>query len=118
MLRIDEIQIGHTKEYCVTDRRPNIRFSLESDIEGEALDYAMISCGSWKITTQDQLNNTYGGDWKPFTEYEITIEAVGKRDKLQWVKSRFHQEGLTRYGRGSGLQMPLTRFQRRSLRCL
>lgn len=89
MLRIDEIQIGHTKEYCVTDRRPNIRFSLESDIEGEALDYAMISCGSWKITTQDQLNNTYGGDWKPFTEYEITIEAVGKSGQIAVGKKSF-----------------------------
>ena len=72
MLNITEIQIGHSKGLCITDSRPNIRFVLESDIEGEALDYALISCGDWNVKTRDQLNNLYGGEWKPFTSYEVS----------------------------------------------
>lgn len=47
MLRISSVQIGHCKENCITDEHPNIRFSLESDIPGEALEKAVISCGNW-----------------------------------------------------------------------
>jgi len=77
MLRIASIQIGHQTGHCITDERPNIRFSLESDIPGEALKYAVISCGDWSVETVDQLNNVYGGQWKPFTEYTVHIKAVG-----------------------------------------
>lgn len=78
MLRISEIQIGHSHGYCITDVRPNIRFSLESDIQCEAMDYAIISCGDWKIRTSDQINNVYLGEFLPFTEYEVKIEVFGK----------------------------------------
>ena len=77
MLRIASIQIGHCESYCITDERPDIRFSLVSDREGEALKSAIISCGDWSVETSDQLNNIYGGEWKPFTEYKIHIQAVG-----------------------------------------
>ena len=67
MLRISSIQIGHCMENCITDECPNIRFSLESDVPGEALDHAVISCGGWSIETTDQLNTIYGGEMRPFT---------------------------------------------------
>ena len=77
MLRIASIQIGHQTGHCITDERPNIRFSMESDIPGEALKSAIISCGDWSMETTDQLNNFYGGQWKPFTKYTVHIKAVG-----------------------------------------
>lgn len=77
MLRISSIQIGHRTDCCITDERPNLRFSLESDVPGEALKSAVISCGDWSVKTEDQLNNIYGGPWEPFTEYTVHIKAVG-----------------------------------------
>ncbi len=77
MLRISFIRIGHSKEHCITDERPNIRFSLESDVPGEALDHAVISCADWSIETNDQLNNIYGGEWAPFAQYNVHIKAFG-----------------------------------------
>ena len=78
MLKISEIRIGHLKQGCITDKRPEIRFALESDIPGEELEYAEILCGKWHLHTTDQLNNRYGGPMKPFTEYEVCVRAVGK----------------------------------------
>ena len=63
-------------ENCITDECPNIRFSLESDVPGEALDHAVISCGGWSIETTDQLNTIYGGEMRPFTTYTIHIHAT------------------------------------------
>lgn len=77
MLKITDIQVGHTIDNCITDTRPNIRFALESNVEGEALDYAIIRCGDWSIRTTDQLNNVYDGSWSPFTTYDLRIEAFG-----------------------------------------
>lgn len=77
MLTISEIQIGHSCNAIVTDERPNIRFALASDKQGESLQSAEISCGDWHITTTDQLNNVYGGDMQPFTQYIVHIHAVG-----------------------------------------
>ena len=53
MLEITDIQIEHLSDGCITDRRPNIRFSLASDRAGEALHKATISCGGWQIETKD-----------------------------------------------------------------
>ncbi len=77
MLSITSIQIGHLSHDCVTDERPNIRFALDSDKPGEALASAVISCGSWRLETNDQLNNLYGGELKPFTRYTVKIHATG-----------------------------------------
>ena len=43
MFRISVVEIGHRKDGCVTDERPNIRFALESDHQGDCLDHAEIS---------------------------------------------------------------------------
>ena len=77
MLRISSILINHCRGNCITDEKPNIRFSLESDIAGEALDYAVITCGDWSIETTDQLNNIYGGEMQPFATYTVHIHATG-----------------------------------------
>lgn len=89
MLKISEIRIGHIKQGCVTDRRPNIRFALESDLPGEALDYAVISCGEWQAETRDQLNIIYGGEMKPFTEYEVQVKAAGRSGETAEGKALF-----------------------------
>lgn len=77
MLKITEIQIDHKSLPVVTDRRPNIRFALESDQQGEALKQAVIEGGGWSVTTDDQLNTVYGGEMAPFTRYDITVHATG-----------------------------------------
>ena len=89
MLKISEIRIGHVKQGCVTDRRPNIRFALESDLPGEALDHAVISCGEWQAETTDQLNTIYGGEMKPFTEYEVQVRATGRSGETAEGKALF-----------------------------
>ena len=77
MLKISKITVAHQSGGCITDTRPGIQFSLESDVSGEALDYAVISCGDWEMTTRDQINNLFGGELRPFTDYKVHIRAVG-----------------------------------------
>ena len=89
MLKISEIKIGHLASGCITDSRPNIRFALESDVPGEALKRAQISCGDWKVTTCDQLNIVYGGSMKPFTEYTVCIEAEGTTGETAKAEAAF-----------------------------
>ena len=89
MLRIASVQIGHQKDGCVTDERPNIRFSLASDVPGEALERAVISCGGWSVETVDQLNNVYGGEWKPFRDYIVHIRVTGKSGETAEADASF-----------------------------
>lgn len=77
MLKISSIRIEGLATGCVTDRQPNISFTLESDVQGEALEKARISIGNWSRETRDQVNNLYDGEMKPFTVYEVHIEATG-----------------------------------------
>lgn len=97
MLEITDIQIEHLSDGCITDRRPNIRFSLASDRAGEALHKATISCGGWQIETKDQLNNCYHGPMKPFTQYTVHIFAIGESGETA--------EGETTFSTGR-LHMP------------
>lgn len=76
MLKITALKIEGLTEGCITDRRPNISFSLESDREGENLSKAVITSGGWSCETADQINNLYGGEMEPFTKYEVKVEAV------------------------------------------
>lgn len=89
MFRISVVEIGHRKDGCVTDERPNIRFALESDHQGDCLDHAEISCGDWSIWTADQLNNVYGGEFLPETKYTIKIRAVGKSGEEAFAEAEF-----------------------------
>lgn len=89
MLRFASIQIGHQTSHCITDERPNIRFSLESDVQGEALKSAVISCGDWSVETATQLNTVYGGPWKPFTEYTVHIKAIGTSGEIAEADAAF-----------------------------
>ncbi len=77
MLKIAVLKIEGLTMGCITDRRPNISFSLESDKEGENLSKAVITSGGWSCETVDQINNLYGGELEPFTRYEVRVEAVG-----------------------------------------
>lgn len=77
MLRINSVKIENLAQGCITDRHPNISFSLESDVPGEALRQATISVGSWHKTTTDQINNIYEGPIQPFTDYTVNVSAIG-----------------------------------------
>ncbi len=77
MLSISTIRIEGMASGCVTDRQPNISFSLDSDMQGEALDKAVICVGDWQVKTEDQVNNIYTGELEPFTRYAVRIEADG-----------------------------------------
>jgi len=77
MLKIASIKVEGLTNGCVTDRKPNISFSLESNILGESLQNATITVGNWKIETTDQLNNLYDGEMRPFTDYKVHILAIG-----------------------------------------
>ena len=56
MLKIAEIQIQHQRNGCITDSRPEIRFALQSDRQGEELEKAVISTEDWEKETTEQLN--------------------------------------------------------------
>ena len=43
MLRIVDLKIEGLNKACVTDKRPNISFELESDIQNEAMKQAVIT---------------------------------------------------------------------------
>ena len=77
MLKISSVKVENLTHGCVTDRKPNISFSLESDVSGESLRQATIRVGSWEKKTTDQINNLYDGPLRPFTEYTVTVHAVG-----------------------------------------
>ncbi len=89
MLEISKIQIDHREGDIITDRRPIISFALNSDIQGEKLDYSIISCNDWSVTTEDQLNNIYGGMLLPHTEYEVKVRAFGKSGESAEAKTGF-----------------------------
>ena len=77
MLKIERILIDGLEENIVTDRAPQISFSLESDNSGESLVRAIILVDEWRIETTDQINNIYDGPMEPFKEYKVTIIAKG-----------------------------------------
>lgn len=89
MLKISAIRINNLESGCITDERPVISFSLESDHEGETLDYAIISCGDWNIKTTSQTSNVYGGEMHPFTTYTIHIAAVGSSGESAEGEAQF-----------------------------
>lgn len=89
MLKIATIQIGNQAHGCVTDQRPNIRFSLKSDIQGESLASAELCCNGWRTETTDQLNNIYGGDMMPFTRYTVHITATGTSGEIAEGEATF-----------------------------
>lgn len=77
MLIIKEIRIEGMKDNCITDCRPIISFSLESNKENEALKKAFITVGNLSIETKDQINNLFEGEMKPFANYTVYIRAEG-----------------------------------------
>ncbi|THF72939.1 alpha-L-rhamnosidase [Cohnella fermenti] len=89
MLKIAELKIGGLARGCITDKRPNISFSLESDADGEALRDAVITVGDWTATTSDQINNLYGGEMKPFTSYPVHVVATGKNGQVAEAAASF-----------------------------
>ncbi len=77
MLNINEIKIDGLSAGCVTDMPPHIAFALSSDVAGEALDNAVITCGDWSLNTTDQINNQYTGPLAPFRHYDLRVDATG-----------------------------------------
>ena len=89
MLKIAWIKINNLKDGCVTDSAPNISYALESDLPGESLKNALITSGEWKIQTNDQINNLYGGELRPFTTYTVHITAYGTSGEVAQGSASF-----------------------------
>ncbi len=89
MLKITSVKIDGLEHGLITDTAPNITFSLESDAQGDELESAVITVGSWRRETTDQLNNIYDGPLKPFTEYTVHVEAAAKSGKRASASASF-----------------------------
>ena len=89
MLKITDLKVNNLREGCITDSAPYLSFALVSDIHGEALAAATISCGSWKITTTDQLDIRCDVELKPYTGYEVFVEATGTSGETAKAAVRF-----------------------------
>lgn len=89
MLKISALKVESLISGCITDRKPNISFTLESDVPGESLKKAVITVGDWKLDTTDQINNLYGGSLKPFTSYLVQVHAVGTSGEQAEAETTF-----------------------------
>jgi len=89
MLKISSIKIENLEEGCITDRKPNISFSIESDVKGVSLKKAIITIGDWKAETTDQINNIYTGEMNPFTKYNVHVLAEGTTGEKAEAGSSF-----------------------------
>ena len=89
MLKISEIRIDGKVGGCVTDRKPRVSFSLESDRPGEALHRAVITVGNWKKETTDQINNWVECELQPFTVYTVRVEATGTSGETAKAEASF-----------------------------
>lgn len=90
MIRISRIQVnGQHKGVCITDSRPVIAFSLQSDSQNEKLKRAVIRVGDWSAEVTDQKSICYSGDLKPFTEYKVFIEAEAESGAKASADTRF-----------------------------
>jgi hypothetical protein len=58
MLRITDIKIETYAKIALRCRSKHF-VRTASDRQGESLAKAKISCGSWQVTTSDQINNLY-----------------------------------------------------------
>ncbi|NLO83936.1 MAG: family 78 glycoside hydrolase catalytic domain [Clostridiales bacterium] len=89
MLKISWIKIDNLRDGCIADTAPVISFALESDIQGESLQKAIISSGDWQIETTDQINNIYGGELKPFRQYEVKVLATSTNGETATKSASF-----------------------------
>lgn len=89
MLTISSIEVNHTASLCATDTPPVFSFALKSDVPGEALREAVITCGEWTTTTHEQTGIRYTGEMEPFTAYTVTIDAVGVSGEKASAQTRF-----------------------------
>ncbi len=86
-MKITQILTENCQSYCVTDEKnPRVSFSLDSDKQGAALKTAKITVGDWQTETASQILVPYNGaPLKPFTKYQVTVEAedtFGEKDKV------------------------------------
>lgn len=89
MLKINSVKIENLTHGCITDRKPDISFSLESDMPGESLQQATIRVGNWEKKTTDQVDNRYDGPLRPFTDYTVNILATGTSGEHAEASSSF-----------------------------
>ena len=79
MLKIENIRIDNLTKDAVVDRTsPEVSFSLISDIPDTHLESAEITvCGHTLACGNQQVGICLPQlEWKPFTEYELSISAV------------------------------------------
>lgn len=89
MLTISRIEVNHSRERCTTDTPPVFSFVLESDLPGEALKEAVVTCGNWRMKTMEQTGICYTGELTPFTPYVVTVEAMGVSGERMSAQTTF-----------------------------
>ncbi len=89
MLSIKRIEVNHTSAPCITDTPPVFGFALESDQQGEALQEAVLTCGSWQAVTTEQNGILYTGEMLPFTSYTLTVKATGTSGETAMGQTTF-----------------------------
>lgn len=117
MLKITDLKVNNLREGCITDSAPYLSFALVSDIHGEALAAATISCGSWKITTTDQLDIRCDVELKPYTGYEVFVEATGTSGETAKAAVRFQTGRLDTPWTASWITDGTYDFAKKSRRC-
>ncbi len=90
MLTIKTLRIEGLLENCITDVNPNIAFSLESGGDSVELDYAIISVNGIMSRTKNQINNKLNIKLKPFTRYDVHVEAVTNNGQRAERSSYFY----------------------------
>ncbi len=85
-MKITKILTENSQNYCVTDEKnPRFSFVVKSEKQGAALKTAKITVGDWQTEMASQILVPYKGEpLKPFTTYEVTVEAednFGEKDK-------------------------------------
>lgn len=76
---------------CVTDKKqPTFTLNVTSDKQGAELKRAQISVGEWRAETNGRIYIPYGGKpLKPFTEYEVKVEAEDNFGEKACAESAF-----------------------------
>ncbi len=117
-MRITKLTTENLSKNCVTDAKcPRFSFAYETDKAGSVLQNAKISVNGWTANTTSQILVPYNGaPLKPYTAYEVTVEAednhgdkatasmqfeTGRLDdpwKAQWISDpayKFTEKGIS-----------------------
>lgn len=90
-MKIIHLTTENLADNCVTDcAHPRFSFAIKSDGNNVKLANATISVGDWQTKTDNQILVPYGGKpLKPFSEYEVTVEATDNFGETDTASMKF-----------------------------